>query len=702
MSSTYAYTLDEGGGSVPSPQPMPPMDDDDDYICLTCETECTCPNRLRGPAQVTSTPAAPSSMTGHAPPHPTTIAAPKPSEGDASPPASTHPSLKIKLTLRPPTHSPHASAVNARPKKKKNSDGRLTTDSLASIDPSSSTSAQALAAGHGAPLNVDGILPKKRGRPTKALIAARDAAKGSSPAEARHSGADTDLSVEGGAISRQFKQVTSQKSGPSKGITTKKGKKLHGAAAASKARADLRRAQQHKRKDKRVQKQTSVMDYESSELSELDDEEGDEIDSLGLPTFISAFSSSSNSSSSESESDSEADSAERFPHNVNSGPKQPLGHDHTQRKRVPNRVSRPRKKNSGEDNTDADVDADSDAEDEEDEADADANDEDADGLRYAGIATGWTDDEESSFDADLFFANLSDSTVDGTEDEAMGDEDTSDEARHHNAQLSTSATSDFARLSEFAAAGFLAPFAELENTFGNGWDQPLLSTGLRDMLDLGMSGESRGDALGAAFEFSMPGIDDGDAMMATSEEEEAVAMFDNDAVQDPDEEVVEIFEDSDGGETTEDEYVDMDGIATPRNLVLLRFPASLGAIDPMSTVNSPVRGSANRGRSKSLATPVKGRIKKTLKPHEILSGKGYHSSDEKQRPSLRVTIAPAMGSFATETMEKTKRVVLAGSGSTVSGAIVPSPYPAIRRLRKRTESLSLVSNLRRWFCIIFD
>ena len=148
------------------------------------------------------------------------------------------------------------------------------------------------------------------------------------------------------------------------------------------------------------------------------------------------------------------------------------------------------------------------------------------------------------------------------------------------------------------------------STFSNGWDQPLLSNGIRNMFDLGLSGEGRGDALGPAFEFSMSGMEDGDAMMATSEEEEAVAIFDNDDVQDPDEEIVEIFEESDGGETTEDEYVDMDGIATPRNLVLLRFPASLGAIDPMSTVSSPVRGTANRGRSISLATPVKERIKK--------------------------------------------------------------------------------------------
>lgn len=106
---------------------------------------------------------------------------------------------------------------------------------------------------------------------------------------------------------------------------------------------------------------------------------------------------------------------------------------------------------------------------------------------------------------------------------------------------------------------------------------------------------------------------------------------------------------------TEDECFDMGGIAAPHNLVLLHFPAFLGAIDPMPTANSPLRGSEDRGRTPPLTTPVN----ETLKPHGILSGNGSRSSHEKQRPSLRVNIAPIMCSFTAQITDKMKRVVLA-------------------------------------------
>jgi hypothetical protein len=61
-----------------------------------------------------------------------------------------------------------------------------------------------------------------------------------------------------------------------------------------------------------------------------------------------------------------------------------------------------------------DQDQEQDDDDEEDESDGfqEEDDEDTDGRhRYKGLATGWSEQEdESCFDADLFFANLSDSS----------------------------------------------------------------------------------------------------------------------------------------------------------------------------------------------------------------------------------------------------------------------------------------------------
>lgn len=64
---------------------------------------------------------------------------------------------------------------------------------------------------------------------------------------------------------------------------------------------------------------------------------------------------------------------------------------------------------SSDEEEDDDDGEDADEEPEEVMVDAEVEDEEEDGPSYTGLATGWSDSEESSFDADLFFANLSDS-----------------------------------------------------------------------------------------------------------------------------------------------------------------------------------------------------------------------------------------------------------------------------------------------------
>ncbi|KAI5121506.1 hypothetical protein M0805_006543 [Coniferiporia weirii] len=750
MSSTYAYILDEGGGSNSPSQSMLTNDmDDDDDICPVCESECTCANRSRNITQVASPPPSQDYQNGYAP-----LAAPKINDNYASAHSLGHPSLKIKLTL-PSKAQPRAGSstigksVNVRAptfKKKSKSvsettfaDGSVDGDDTSLTDGFFTLGQSSVSSGSaGGYLNADGSVPKKRGRPTKAVVAAREAAKVGTGA--RFTGAGIGLSMDNVGLVRHAKQMSSRKTSlPKSGGAKKKGKKLHGAAAASRAKAQLRRAQQQQQglpQQQKKRRQTIVEDYESSELSELNDDEDerDGMHAFGLPTFISAFSSSSNGSSSDSDSDSETETDKETHFQHPKGADNPFkeANDHAQRKREHRdwEIHVRKRSVSVDGSSDADMGADSDDENEADEEEEDEEegdegdqDEDVNGpgvqrlMRYAGVATGWTDDEEDSFDADLFFANLSDSTADGSDNDEMGNaqegsgkDDGNREEEMDVAEGGFNPGFDVMRLSEVAAAGFLAPFVDLERNgvenlpFGQGWDHLLLSNSLKDgLLGFDVSHLNRDVPFGQALDFSIPGFEDADAMMATSEEEEAVAMFDNDDLRDPEEEDgVEIFEDSDGGDTTEDEYVDVDGIATPRNMVLLRFPASLGAIDPMSTVSSPVQGRDERGRTLSTFSSLsknRDSHRLTPKPGDILSGKAFLSGNKEnvdtsldKTSTTGIPSAPMMGSFAPEASNKTKRVVIADPGNSPARESVPCPYPAIRRLRRRADSLGMLSH----------
>ncbi|EJD07567.1 uncharacterized protein FOMMEDRAFT_150105 [Fomitiporia mediterranea MF3/22] len=727
MPSAHAHTVGVGekGGSQSSPMsPNEPEDDDD--ICPVCESECTCANRSRNTSSLQTN----SYSSGYISQDvPRKISAPTSTTSGLA-------SLKIKLTLPPrPPHQPHTStsakpfASRSHSSKKKAKDPVETLSSKIASENASTSSpiAERVVSGgaHELQHNATGSIPKKRGRPRKAVVAAREAAKNAS--EAKHPVVVTGQSNGNVVVARQLQASLSRRSSQiaSSSTTKEKGKKLHGAAAASRAKAQQRKAQQKTKRCK--SNRQAVIEDESSELSELDDDdEMADLHSFGLPTFVPAFSSSSNSSSSDSGSDTDSDSGNKVPPFSRSqdSPSFLLSdNEYARRKRVYHNKwdLRIRKRSVGVDeSTDTNMDTDSGEEGEEEQDDeedneADENDDDADDpsvqqeVRYSGIATGWTDDDESSFDADLFFANLSDSTGEESGDERMvdaeidpADEGTQDDEMYASNEGLSAAGFDMMRLSEIAAAGFLAPFADLDrNTaesfpFGQGWDQLSLSGSLRDTIS-GLEIEpTRRLPLGSSLGSPIPGYEEAEAMMATSEEEEAVAMFDNCSGDLEEETGVEFYEGSDG-ETTEDEFVDVDGIATPRREVLLHFPASLGAIDPMSTLSSPTKGPTERERASSSVSSTRSSTRPPLKPIEILSRK---SSSTKRKEATNIDTvdavsgqthsAPTMGSFVPRAFDKTRRVLISSSGSNSGGAI-PCPYPAVRRLRGRGTSISVLS-----------
>ncbi|KAF7370829.1 hypothetical protein MSAN_00716500 [Mycena sanguinolenta] len=156
-------------------------------------------------------------------------------------------------------------------------------------------------------------------------------------------------------------------------------------------------------------------------------------------------------------------------------------------------------------------------------------DEEADelpvGSGYIGLATGWSEDEESSFDADLFFANLTDS-----EDHSSSPDENDERGRG----------------SDTALAG-LVP--RLRLIFSNG-----LVEG-RSLLDMD-------------FEIT--------ASLAETSASPS---------QDSDNEDMETEEDDFEGDTTDEELVGEDQLPNERAMRLFNLPLSVSSINPMSTMS---------------------------------------------------------------------------------------------------------------------
>jgi hypothetical protein len=415
-----------------------------------------------------------------------------------------------------------------------------------------------------------------------------------------------------------------------------------------------------------------------------DDNDGDDASSDRFPTFVSAdglTSEASDSSDSDSDSDTSgfgSDSslaeeeenyivAEQRRHDKARLRRELLGDDVPNYKDSNNSwVIRPRKKSVGL--SDVDMEGDTDditEEEEEEEMEEDDEDDETDGRAsrgYAGLVTGWSDDEESSFDADLFFANLTDT---------LSDDGSSD--------------SDGSHLHDSAAdplANSVTSLQSVDFEVTEAWDgQVVFTNGSNDgpgALDLAF--EANAAQLLASDSSSIS--HDSDVEMHTSDD--ADGDFD-----DSDSELGE----SDG-ETTEEELVDEQGLPTSRAMRLFRWPTSVSSINPMSTVSpnvSPAPFSRRQPQSTILESP---------RPADILAGKVFWeetdpsqqdsaegSTGESPRPVVRGGI-PAMGQFSLKGNVPQKTAILTGADKDV-----PSPYPRLGDRRRRFSSAGSFSSM---------
>ncbi len=325
-----------------------------------------------------------------------------------------------------------------------------------------------------------------------------------------------------------------------------------------------------------------------------------------------------------------------------------------------------RKKSVGPSDDGMDVDSDEtddEAEGVEEDEGNDDEDEDEDDVgpvrgSYVGIATGWSGDEESSFDADLFFAGLSDSDS-GPEITTIPDQD-------------VAATED--------DSSDIGPCVLAQGTFDitEGWDGSVIFTnGLQDgqgLLDWDFEANAAQLLIEAG---TMSESNSGsDIRMVESEGDMGGSEDETDGLEEVE---------SNDGDTTEEELVDDHGLPTARAMRLFRPPvAPLYAIDPLSTMNlGPHVGDGLPNQSP--------------RPSDILAACEFGDEDdnapEPPMSEISSTILsassdrgtprpPLMGMFAASKTNSLRRAIIDGTRHAA-----PSPFQRNRR-RRLSESVS--------------
>ena len=326
---------------------------------------------------------------------------------------------------------------------------------------------------------------------------------------------------------------------------------------------------------------------------------------------------------------------------------------------------RSRKKSVSPSQDDMDVDSDeSDDEAEEDAEEAkgeDGEEDEEDGIgrargSYIGIATGWSEDEESSFDADVFFAGLSDSDS--------------------GPELPTLPAHDGSSVTTIEPSSLALAQGIFEIT--EGWDGSVIFTnGLQDGQGL-LDWDFEANAAQLLIETATASDPNSgsDVRMSESEGDMGDSEDENDGLEEVE---------SNDGDTTDEELVDDRGLPTVRAMRLFRPPVTpLFSINPLSTMSPGPRVRDVMSNQ-------------SPQPSDILAGRGFGDEDEdapeppmsdissiilsasSDRGTLRF---PLMGMFEASRAESLRHAVIDGSSPAV-----PSPFRRSSR-RRPSESVS--------------
>lgn len=539
----------------------PHVDDDEDednHICPVCDGECACQSQ--------------SSLAPALPRRP------------SSPSRQKHPPLKIKLTV----------PQNLLSKRSITSNGPHHARQLSAHAGLSDTySSQAL---H--PSSTSGI-PKRRGRPPKVTAPTRKLATRNTS------------SVDAPALLKSM-------SHPPRSVT-------HKPSTRHKSRSSVSRiaTKFHHKPPLARRTNTSRKRYTSSEDDNDTTSPGEESDleNSHLPTFVpasvlscvdsdstsSALSSSSSSLHSSSDSEFDTDSSieaeeeqyilaeESRTHEKARFRRELLAGEDLQKRRAQNDwVIRPRKNSVA--GSDVEMEADSEATDDELEVEQDdevcnEDDDETDGrgIGCFGLITGWSEGDESSFDADVFFANLSsdphDNSSPSSSDDGGGDGD----------------QSEAETVSETPTSAIIQHSPEhLPLEITEGWDGGIVFTN--------GPGQPQGSV---DFEFEVSTAKYTITALSSSSSAESDAEMST--ATEVDEDGYEQDEDGGEGDTTDDDFAGDgdDGEPLHERAMRLRYLSfGVSAINPMSTM-SPTVSTSPRGR-KAFDLP---------NPSDILSGR---------------------------------------------------------------------------------
>lgn len=688
MSPPHPNTLSSGSSAALL---YPLGDDDDDDICPVCESECTCHNRGN-----------PSSASRSLAPIRTSTFTSTSSSPPPPPPPQQMQPLKIKLTVppnlkfrknivaassssgvrHPPTQN-HTTYASARAEQAPAPTTMPQQVALSILDPSG---------------------PKRRGRPSKAVVAAREAAKAAlASAHASY----------GGSLPRPIARKGTRVTVTSTSISKARAQDF----AGTKGRAFTKVTK--KAKAKRPMAAALSTSYSSE-------------DETQYPTFMSAASSSSLTSSSESpslESSDASDTSDSEDENLylsshdrekTRHKKDASGSDPSQKRRDHASGNRweikPRKQSVDPEELGMDADSevssgDEDGDDEEDSEDDDEEDEEEDeegaaeadveeeglaeveeerevedmdgklGVSFGGLPSGWSeDDEESSFDADLFFANLDESSDEGGSPAALRMDSFGSDMEEGSADSFSGDEADALLLMDIDSS---VQVRRSNGEFEVGVDL--------DGLSLGFDGQ-----LLLPSNFGHFALLEGPADDSNETDVDMTICYDESSTDDErfyGEDSGIVLQESDG-ETTEDELVDANGLPNSKAMALFRWPAPVSTVDPLSTVNPSPASEASQSFSDgshtlrlALATMSAQRGSSTAIPSEVLSGRmsmdEFEEADQHgesyERDLGHTPGVPVMGQFlAVGDGAKERHAVIDGTGTTI-----PSPFPRSRAGRSK-------------------
>ena len=248
------------------------------------------------------------------------------------------------------------------------------------------------------------------------------------------------------------------------------------------------------------------------------------------------------------------------------------------------------------DSDETDDEAEDGAEEADDNDGDDDDDDDVGSARrsYVGIATGWSEGEESSFDADLFFAGLGDSDS-GPEQPTVHDKNAAADTDDDSSSLDIEPSSHGQGVFEIT----------------EGWDGSVIFTnGLQDgqgLLDWDFEANAAQLLTEAATSSGHDSGSDADMRISGSDADMGDGENENDSLEEVE---------SNDGDTTEEELVDEQGLPTARAMRIFRPPvAQFYSINPLSTM-SP--GSHVEETFSNLSP----------QPSDILAGHGFVDEDE--------------------------------------------------------------------------